>query len=140
MSGVDTPDPLAPEAEPPSDDIETIDETPVELRRVLSGMASVSRETETWKGRDTAKKLRRPDVPDADFMKALATDLVKSESYRDSLRRRILKDELPSGVETALLYLFAGKPKEMVEVTGKNGGAIVTEVVRRVIRPKEQSA
>ena len=50
-----------------------------------------------------------------------ARSLIDSADYRDSLARRIKKDNLPGGVEVMLWYYTYGKPTDKVEVTMSQG-------------------
>lgn len=55
-------------------------------------------------------------VPFRTSAKAFARDIVSSSTYRESIARRVLMDELPPAVEVLLLHYAYGKPVERLEV------------------------
>ena len=82
-----------------------------------------------------------PQEPDIDFELTgvdFCRAVFESREYRESIARRIRNDSLPSAVECKLLDHAIGKPIERHEVTGKDGKAIETvKIVRVLVDPRE---
>lgn len=53
--------------------------------------------------------------------RALATDVIGSKEYRESIRRRLQADSLPPAVELFYLHTLYGKPTERRELTFPEG-------------------
>lgn len=66
-------------------------------------------------------------------VKAFCRGILESHDYRVALKRRVKAGELPPGMEQMLWAYAYGKPKEQVELTGAEGGPIVTSIVRRIV-------
>jgi hypothetical protein len=58
-------------------------------------------------------------VPEIDSAEAFCRSIINSREYRDSLRRRIVMDELSPSVENLIYFYAYGKPVDRVEVTDK---------------------
>lgn len=66
------------------------------------------------------ERTQPPAVPFRTSAKQFARDIVNSSTYRESIARRVLMDELPAPVEVLLLHYAYGKPVERLEVETKN--------------------
>lgn len=71
--------------------------------------------------------------------KALAREVVLSQEYKESIRRRIRADNLPPAVELFFLHTLCGKPTERRELTFPEGipdlsGLSDEELARRAER------
>lgn len=61
-------------------------------------------------------------------IKAFWHAFFRSKPYRETAKNRMLAGRAPH-LESYLLALVYGKPKETVEVTGAGGGPVTTKVV-----------
>lgn len=63
-------------------------------------------------------------------VREMARGLVESDEYVASVRVRVQLGTLPPAVETMLWHYAYGKPKELVELTGKDGQPLDSGVAR----------
>ncbi len=72
-------------------------------------------------------------------IRELARELTTGNpEYMAGLRRRLKAGKLAPAVESLLFHYGWGKPKEQVEVTGADGGALITEVRRVIVDAKDE--
>ncbi len=85
-------------------------------------------------------------------VKAFCRELLDDPTYQASLKQRLREGVLPPAMETLLWHYSYGKPKEQMELTGKDGGPIqvqpvlasqlstetLTRVVQELEAPKDE--
>jgi hypothetical protein len=70
--------------------------------------------------------------------KAIFAGILSSQAYVDNLKARFEAGKVHPTIEKMAWEYVHGKPKEILEVSGPDGGPVVTEVKMVIVpRPKE---
>jgi hypothetical protein len=67
-----------------------------------------------------------------------ARSFVEDPIYRESLKARLQSGDLAPAVESMLWHYAYGKPKEQVELSGPDGGAVVSAVKLVFVEPEKE--
>ena len=75
-----------------------------------------------------------PQLVDVNDPKAFALAVINSRDFRQYIVNQLTLGDLPPAILVRLMDYAWGKPVERVEHTGKDGGPVVTEIRRVIVR------